>query len=102
MPSASASEFIVDAVPMVLQWPGLGADEATISMNSSSAISPAASSRRASQRMVPEPDRRPFHQPLSIGPPLSEIAGRFAVAAAMMSAGVVLSQPVVRMTPSIG
>jgi hypothetical protein len=28
MPSASASEFIVDAVPMVLQWPGDGADEA--------------------------------------------------------------------------
>ena len=57
---------------------------------------------RASQTMVPEPTRRPFHQPLNIGPPLSEIAGRFAVAAAMIIAGVVLSQPVVRITPSMG
>jgi hypothetical protein len=35
MPSASATEFIVEAVPMVLQWPTDGAEEATISMNSS-------------------------------------------------------------------
>ena len=32
MPSASASEFIDSAVPMVLQWPRLGADAATISI----------------------------------------------------------------------
>ena len=35
MPSASASEFMVEAVPMVLQWPVDGAEEATMSMNSS-------------------------------------------------------------------
>jgi len=35
MPSASASEFMVEAVPMVLQWPTDGADEATMFMNSS-------------------------------------------------------------------
>ena len=29
MPMASASEFIVEAVPIVLQWPADGADEAT-------------------------------------------------------------------------
>ena len=34
MPSASASAFMVDAVPMVLQWPTDGAEAATISMNS--------------------------------------------------------------------
>jgi len=34
IPSASASAFIVEAVPMVLQWPAEGADEATRSMNS--------------------------------------------------------------------
>src|SRR4029078_11174884 len=28
MPSTSASEFIVDAVPIVLQWPHDGADDA--------------------------------------------------------------------------
>ena len=35
MPTASAKEFIEVAVPMVLQWPTLGAEAATISMNSS-------------------------------------------------------------------
>ena len=35
MPSASAREFIDVAVPMVLQCPTLGADEDTMSMNSS-------------------------------------------------------------------
>ena len=52
--------------------------------------------------MVPEPARSPFHQPFSIGPPESTIAGMFTVAAAMIAAGVVLSQPVVSTTPSIG
>ena len=33
MPSASAMLFIESAVPMVLQWPTLGALDATISMN---------------------------------------------------------------------
>ena len=45
---------------------------------------------------------RPCHQPFSIGPPDSTIAGMFTVAAAMMQAGVVLSQPVVSTTPSSG
>ena len=35
MPSASASEFIDSAVPMVLQWPTLGAEAAASAMNSS-------------------------------------------------------------------
>ena len=35
MPSASASEFIDVAVPMVLQCPTEGAEEATMAMNSS-------------------------------------------------------------------
>ena len=52
--------------------------------------------------MVPEPARLPFHQPFSIGPPDSTIAGMLTVAAAMIAAGVVLSQPVVSTTPSIG
>ncbi len=60
MPSASASEFIVEAVPIVLQWPADGADDATSSMNFFSSILPAASSCRASHRMVPEPVRWPL------------------------------------------
>ena len=63
---------------------------------------PAASSSRAFQIAVPEPARSPFHQPFSIGPPDSTIAGMFTVAAAMRQAGVVLSQPVVSTTPSSG
>ena len=35
MPSASASAFIDEAVPIVLQWPALGAEAATMSMNCS-------------------------------------------------------------------
>src|SRR5262249_53369747 len=34
MPSASASAFMVEAVPMVLQWPTDGADDVTRSINS--------------------------------------------------------------------
>ena len=55
---------------------------------------PAAISSRAFQIAVPEPARSPFHQPLSIGPPDSTIAGMLTVAAAIRQAGVVLSQPV--------
>src|SRR5919206_2237137 len=102
MPSVSASAFIVDAVPMVLQCPGGGAEEATSSTKAASSISPAASISRAFHTMVPEPVRSPLNQPLSIGPPDSTIAGMSTVAAAMRHAGVVLSQPVVSTTPSSG
>src|SRR3954453_5756184 len=102
MPSASASEFMVEAVPMVLQWPTDGAEEATMSMNSSYSILPAAISSRDFQTTVPEPVRSPLNQPFSIGPPDSTMAGMFTVAAAIMQAGVVLSQPVVNTTPSSG
>src|SRR6478672_7384687 len=73
---------MVEAVPIVLQWPTDGADEATISMNSSWSILPAARSSRALQADMPEPQRSPFHQPFSIGPPDSTIAGMFTVALA--------------------
>lgn len=52
--------------------------------------------------MVPEPVRWPSCQPLSMGPLFSAMAGMSTVAAAMICAGVVLSQPVVSTTPSIG
>src|SRR3954471_5376173 len=102
MPSASASEFMVEAVPMVLQWPIEGAEEATIFMNSSYSISPVANRSRAFQTTVPEPVRSPLNQPFNIGPPDNTIAGILTVAAAIRQAGVVLSQPVVRTTPSRG
>ncbi len=102
MPSASASAFMVEAVPMVLQWPTDGAVAQAMSRNSLASMRPAAISCRAHHTAVPEPARLPFHQPSSIGPPDSTIAGMFTVAAAMMQAGVVLSQPVSSTTPSSG
>src|SRR3954452_18208306 len=102
MPSASVREFMVVAVPMVLQKPGEGAEEATSSTYSSWLILPAASSFLACHLMVPEPVRWLLYQPFSIGPTDRAIAGMLTVAAAISSAGVVLSQPVVRTTPSRG
>ena len=102
MPSTSASEFIVVAVPIVLQKPGDGAAEASMATYSASSMRPAACSFRASHLIVPEPARRPSYQPLSIGPTESAMAGMLTVAAAMSCDGVVLSQPVVSTTPSRG
>src|SRR3546814_3400502 len=75
MPKPSAIEFIVDAVPIVLQCPADGALSHARSRNSSSLISPAASLRRERQMTVPEPTSSPSCQPSSIGPPDSTIAG---------------------------
>ena len=102
MPSASASAFMVEAVPIVLQWPIDGADAVAISRNSRLSMRPAARSSRAFQTTVPDPARSPFHQPFNIGPPDRTIAGVFTVAAAIRQAGVVLSQPVISTTPSSG
>src|SRR3954453_17946144 len=87
MPSASASAFMAEAVPMVLQWPTAGPQAAAPATNSSGLMRPAAWSPRAFHTAIPEPQRSPFHQPFSIGPPESTIAGMFTVAAAMMQAG---------------
>ncbi len=101
-PSASASEFMVSAVPMVLQWPADGAEAVAMSMNFASSMRPAASRRRAFQMTVPEPTSSPSNQPSSIGPPDSTMAGMSTVEAAITCDGVVLSQPVVSTTASIG
>ena len=57
MPSASASAFIVEAVPIVLQCPDDGVDAAVAVIMSSSERSPAATRRRIRQMQVPEPIR---------------------------------------------
>ena len=102
MPSASARLFIEDAVPMVLQWPTRGRDDAHLHELFVVDLARRASSWRACQMIVPDPASPPCHQPSSIGPPDRTIAGMFTVAAAMRQAGVVLSQPVVSTTPSNG
>src|SRR5665213_2743549 len=102
IPRASASEFIVVAVPMVLQNPVEGVEAATIRIKPVRSMRPAAKSSRAFHRIVPEPTRSPSYQPLSIGPTESAIAGIFTVAAPIRQAGTVLSQPIVSTTPSNG
>ena len=59
IPRASASEFIESAVPMVLQCPALSVDAQVLSINWPTLISPAASRRRASHSVMPDPDSLP-------------------------------------------
>ena len=54
------------------------------------------------QTIVPEPMSWPRYLPLSIGPPVTISVGKSTLAAPMSCAGVVLSQPLRRTTPSIG
>ena len=50
---------MVEAVPMVMQWPGDRALPASAFMNSSIVISPALTMASNFQTSVPEPRRRP-------------------------------------------
>src|SRR5947209_20076051 len=65
-------------------------------------MAPALTSSLKRHRSVPEPMSRPWYLPLSIGPPETTSAGMSQLAAPMTSDGVVLSQPHMRTTPSIG
>ena len=101
MPSASAIDAMVLAVPIVLHEPGERDIDASASTNSSAVISPAFTASEKRQRCVPEPTFSPRKWPLSIGPPDTRIAGRSTDAAPIRSAGVVLSQPARSTTPSM-
>jgi hypothetical protein len=102
MPSASAMLFMVEAVPMTMQWPGERDMPASASRKSSRLIVPALTSSANRQTSVPEPMSCPRYLPFSIGPPEQTIAGTSHDAAPIKSAGVVLSQPVISTTPSTG
>ena len=102
MPRVSARQAIVEAVPMVMQWPQDLAMPLSAITHSAWVIRPAASSASNFQTWVPEPTSPPRNLPLSIGPPVTMIAGRSALAAAISIAGVVLSQPDSSTTPSSG
>ena len=69
---------------------------------SSAVIRPAASSCSNRHTWVPEPTSSPRNFPFSIGPPVTMIAGRSTLAAAISIAGVVLSQPDSKTTASSG
>ncbi len=102
VPSASAMIAIVEAVPIVLQWPRLRIIDDSDCTKSASDRFPARTSSDSRQTSVPQPRAGPRNVPLSIGPPGTTTAGRSTEAAAIRSAGIVLSQPPRRTTPSIG
>jgi hypothetical protein len=102
IPRASDAEVMVEAVPMVIQWPGERAMPFSISSHSRSPIVPARFSSQYLQTSLPLPRVRPLQVPRSIGPAGTKIAGRSIVMAPMSRAGVVLSQPPMSTAPSIG
>ena len=59
MPSASAAEVMVEAVPMVMQWPGERAMPPSRSAISQSPTSPARASSQNFHMSVPLPTRWP-------------------------------------------
>ncbi len=93
---------MVEAVPMVMQWPAERDMQDSASMKSASDILPARTSSLNDHTLVPDPMSWPRNLPLSMGPPETPIVGRSQLAAPMRSAGVVLSQPISSTTPSIG
>src|SRR5258706_7038137 len=92
-PSASTIEAIVEAVPIVMQWPCERCMHDSASWNSSSEILPARRSSDIDQTLVPEPMSVPRYLPESIGPPETRIVGRSTLAAPISVAGGGLSQP---------
>ena len=100
-PSASHRLPIVEAVPMVLHTPALRDIAASAPKNSASVILPARISSLSRQTSVPDPIVVPRKRPLSIGPDDTTMAGRSTDAAPINCAGVVLSHPPNRTTPSM-
>jgi len=93
---------IVEAVPIVLQWPLLRIIADSLCRRSSSVISLARTSSTKRHTSVPHPIGAPRKWPVIIGPPGMTTAGTSTEATAISSAGMVLSQPPSRTTPSTG
>ena len=102
MPIASDTAAIVDAVPITMQCPGLRTIPVCRSPHSSGVMRPARNSASYRRQSVQEPSVSPRQLAFSCGPPVTMIAGTSADAAPISSAGVVLSQPPSRTTPSSG
>lgn len=92
----------MEAVPIVMQWPGERARPLSSSAISQSPIRPARFSSQYFHMSVPEPRVSPRQWPGSIGPAGTKTVGRSTEAAPISSAGVVLSQPPIRTAPSTG
>src|SRR5919199_1624467 len=102
IPSASAMAAIVDAVPITVQWPSERLIPSSSSRMASSSIVPARYSAQKRRQSEHAPRLSPRKRPLRCGPPVSMMAGTFALAAPIIWAGVVLSQLPSRTTPSSG
>ena len=87
---------------MVLQWPLLRIIPDSDLRKSAWVIRPARTSSPKRHTSVPQPNAAPRKWPVSIGPPGSTTAGMSTEAAAISSAGMVLSQPPSSTTPSTG
>src|SRR5208283_5640775 len=93
---------MVEAVPIVMQWPAERDMQASASIKSCCLIVPAFTSSLKRHIAVPEPMSCPRYLPLSIGPPETTRVGTSQLAAPITRDGVVLSQPHKSTTPSIG
>ena len=102
IPSASATTAMVEAVPMVLQCPLERIIDCSDARNCPLVMVPALASSLRRHTSVPQPSASPRKWPVSIGPPGTTTAGRSTDAAAISSAGIVLSQPPNNTSPSIG
>src|SRR3954454_23844719 len=100
-PNASTAAVIVDAVPIVMQWPGDRAMDASISSSSDSDKEPARRSAQNRQTSEPDPSTWPRQYARSIGPAGTNTNGRSVLNAPITSPGVVLSQPPISTAPSI-
>src|SRR5207249_11764018 len=101
-PHASIIDAMVDAVPIVMQWPCERCMQDSASWNSSSVILPARRSSDIDQVLVPEPMSLPWYLPESVGPPETRIVGRSTLHAPMRVAGAGVLQPASRSTPPGG
>jgi hypothetical protein len=78
MPMASASEAMVEAVPMVMHEPAERLIAASAASSSALEILPVRYSSSSLNMSVPEPRVRPLKRPLSIGPPETRMVGHVA------------------------
>src|SRR5215472_8137899 len=93
IPKASTTHAMVEAVPMVMQWPAERLIQDSASWNSHMGIAPQRTSSLNFQTSVPDPISCPRNFPLSMGPPETMREGKSQLDAPINNAGVVLSQP---------
>ncbi len=100
-PNDSTMLAIVEAVPITAQCPRLRPMQASATRSSSLLISPERTASLNRQTSL-VPISLPLYFPVSMGPPETTSVGIFTLHAPITNEGVVLSQPHINTTPSIG